>query len=723
MFRKLFSILSIASLLILGQKVDEAEFCETYLTNEQIRYELNAGFPQPLISPNLSEKIVLSINAIIVRTNSGRGGISEPEVYQAVNQLNNNFLETGISFEVCNFNYVDKSRFFRFNRADENLLTKYNADSTINIYFVEKILGMEEGNVCGYTYYPTKGLNHLVLSNNCIGNGTTLSHEMGHFFGLYHTHEEKFGTELVSGSNCISAGDLICDTSADPGLQFSSVNQNCEYIGLALDPAKMVYSPPVNNLMSYSRKMCRRTFTLDQADKMRITYHIFKDHLKKLDFSFTAPDPLVVRGQSLDLKAEGGASYLWNTGDTTNTITVQPDSSQLYNVYIFTPSGCILYKEYYAEVIGDDILTGPSLVCRGDETHINLRGSKSSLKYQLKNEDELIGEPLQGNDSTLTFVVDSISRNSTFTLLIIDEMEEKVLESNQKLRIETLNAPSEDFTPVLVQDSVCQGRSAVVKIPGSKQEVAYQLVENGKPLFKPVWGTGDTISLVTTPVDSVSTYDIRIFNDCNSLTKKNAFTVHTIPTPELKHELYAEAREVTKGASTRIIISNSDPNLQYQLVSGNKFLSKKLKGTGNELSFRTGIIQQSSDFCVYIYDQGGCRSFMSDFIRIEVKTEAQLQVAYEENVSPKIRYQLNKRGQVHLSIQEMIGRKAVYTMNKFQSAGNYELDLDELNLPPKLYIVIFSIDGVQNQYKILRLEGLKGKKPDDISSFNQLKGI
>ena len=60
-----------------------------------------------------------------------------------------------------------------------------------------------------------------MIKNDCTaagGNDTTLSHELGHYFDLYHTHETSFGTECPSGSNCQSAGDMVCDTPADPNL-------------------------------------------------------------------------------------------------------------------------------------------------------------------------------------------------------------------------------------------------------------------------------------------------------------------------------------------------------------------------------------------------------------------------------------------------------------------------------------------------------------------------
>lgn len=49
---------------------------------------------------------------------------------------------------------------------------------------------------------------------------TTVSHEIGHCLGLYHTHHGTFSAEggtpeLVNSSNSATAGDYIIDTSAD----------------------------------------------------------------------------------------------------------------------------------------------------------------------------------------------------------------------------------------------------------------------------------------------------------------------------------------------------------------------------------------------------------------------------------------------------------------------------------------------------------------------------
>ncbi len=62
------------------------------------------------------------------------------------------------------------------------------------------------------------------MNNSSAEDGATIAHEMGHYFGLLHTHETANGTELVNGTNCGTAGDLLCDTPADGFHTFGDVN-------------------------------------------------------------------------------------------------------------------------------------------------------------------------------------------------------------------------------------------------------------------------------------------------------------------------------------------------------------------------------------------------------------------------------------------------------------------------------------------------------------------
>ncbi len=102
---------------------------------------------------------------------------------------------------------------------------------------------------------------------------TTLAHEVGHFLGLCHTHQEDAdvvrtitlsgdGEPIECAEACAAEGDGICDTPPDPGIQSCRPSRSCEVT--CADEAR----PDPRNIMSYYT-WCRRTFSAEQLALMR----------------------------------------------------------------------------------------------------------------------------------------------------------------------------------------------------------------------------------------------------------------------------------------------------------------------------------------------------------------------------------------------------------------------------------------------------------------------
>lgn len=99
---------------------------------------------------------------------------------------------------------------------------------------------------------------------------TTLSHEIGHYLGLCHTHQTTEDALVVedpeTGRACVDAcaleGDGICDTPRDPGPTQCTFDDGC------LVTCERGEQPDTANLMSYY-PTCRHAFTPEQARTMR----------------------------------------------------------------------------------------------------------------------------------------------------------------------------------------------------------------------------------------------------------------------------------------------------------------------------------------------------------------------------------------------------------------------------------------------------------------------
>ncbi|MCP4124882.1 MAG: T9SS type A sorting domain-containing protein [Bacteroidetes bacterium] len=228
----------------------------------------------------------IPVQFYIVRTNTGALGYNPTGLTPVLDDVNLFYANADLSFYQCNpVEYIDNSTFYTFSRSEETALLAENTHlDVLNIYIVGSVT-TSNGATCGYAYLPPAPLDVIIMNEGCVNNGITLKHELGHYFGLYHPHEtEANGIEYVDGSNCGTAGDLLCGTPADPNLGESGMVSSCVYTGNATDPQGDHYDPLVDNVMSYAPSYCRENFTSDQF--ARVAYH-YDEYRDDLDCNYT----------------------------------------------------------------------------------------------------------------------------------------------------------------------------------------------------------------------------------------------------------------------------------------------------------------------------------------------------------------------------------------------------------------------------------------------------
>jgi hypothetical protein len=197
---------------------------------------------------------------LIVQTDSF-STVSVQDLYDEIDSVNFFYANSNMQYAECSPpEIIYDDSLFDFDKSTEQsiLLTQHYTPGVINIYIANTVTS-SGSTVCGYAPYPPSS-DYIVISASCARNGSTIAHELGHYFGLKHTHGGS-ADELVDGSNCATEGDLICDTPADPTLTSSNVSSSCVYTGTDVDLNNMAYTPDVTNIMSYSRKICRTSFT------------------------------------------------------------------------------------------------------------------------------------------------------------------------------------------------------------------------------------------------------------------------------------------------------------------------------------------------------------------------------------------------------------------------------------------------------------------------------
>ncbi len=324
-FLYLLIITLIFSLLAINSYSQETQYCATETTEldlqfisenmDLIRFYENEYY---LLKETKSSTALSSIpiKVHIVTNDNGSGGIDIGDVLSEIDEVNTYFQNSFVEFYVCDeVNYINSSSLYDFDQeTQQDLLFTNHQSDILNLYFVDQI-SFGSGTACGYTYLPVSSDQYrdaVVMKNSCTtsATGTTLTHEMGHHLNLIHTHGPVNGTltnELVSGVNCSSAGDLLCDTPADPQLNSSNVsNVSCLYSVADTPPTDalgFLFEPDTSNIMSYAPQACTNTLTDEQYARMYAGYHAFKNYYScpSLNVAFSSDQTAIDCGEQLEV--------------------------------------------------------------------------------------------------------------------------------------------------------------------------------------------------------------------------------------------------------------------------------------------------------------------------------------------------------------------------------------------------------------------------------------
>ncbi|MDG4652668.1 zinc-dependent metalloprotease [Chryseobacterium arthrosphaerae] len=166
--------------------------------------------------------------------------------------------------------------------------------SYFNIYVVIGFDGQQQnaGGLMGYARFPDsydyfyESFMKVATLKNL--HDTTLTHELGHAFGLYHTFQGVSYTNQTScpvNNNCATDGDRVCDTSPSRSMYGVAVPGNT-----SIDPCtSQNYDGTQYNVMNYTNS--NRKFTEGQRDRAIM---LMMEYRKNLINSTAGQDPAVV---------------------------------------------------------------------------------------------------------------------------------------------------------------------------------------------------------------------------------------------------------------------------------------------------------------------------------------------------------------------------------------------------------------------------------------------
>jgi hypothetical protein len=212
-----------------------------------------------------------------VITDGENGDVSDAEIAEQMTALNLSFAgfyggeDTGFVFELVDVDRTDNAAWFNTGpgskpERDMKKALRQGGANALNVYSTsgEAFLGWATfpSSFKTKAYYDGIVIDYRSMPGGPYGSnfslGFTLSHEAGHWLGLYHTFQ----------GGCNNKGDYVPDTPSMkvPTSGCPPNKDTCKQPGL----------DPIHNYMDYSFDSCYTEFTEGQSARMHQQYEFFR---------------------------------------------------------------------------------------------------------------------------------------------------------------------------------------------------------------------------------------------------------------------------------------------------------------------------------------------------------------------------------------------------------------------------------------------------------------
>ena len=268
----------------------------TFSTNALVRIPVAIHYPSVVNSSAesvksclrlLAQKQVAILNADYNATNSDLRLWTAASIYYP----GVNIGDMDVSWEIATQNHPTSSGLSNGTLAvtfGTNFLSNADSDSEWSGY-CNLVVRNISGGILGYSPLagsPSQGMT-VVIDNNAFGAtmtgsptscsgyvpgapynlGRTLTHELGHFFKLYHTFQS------CTNTNCATQGDRVCDTPPLGTPTYSCPSDGTVAGCDGTTPALTM------NYMDYTNDACMYMFTAGQVTRMLAWYNTISSQL------------------------------------------------------------------------------------------------------------------------------------------------------------------------------------------------------------------------------------------------------------------------------------------------------------------------------------------------------------------------------------------------------------------------------------------------------------
>ena len=217
------------------------------------------------------------------------------------------------------------------------------------------------------------------------------------------------------------------------------------------------------------------------------------------------------------------SSYLWNTNETSPSISVSPSNTSTYSVTVTTEKGCVGTAEIPITVNfppAVNINAPSNKICIGSEITLTGESNNSSVTYIWstgENANSITVSPLQTTSYTV-IGTDANGCKDTTSLTI------------------TVN-PLPVITLTATNTEVCEGSATEIFANSSIPNTTY------------LWNTGETTSILTVTPTTTTTYSV-IGTDTNGCVGNSEILISVLPRPDIA--ISSPSETICKGDTTSL---------------------------------------------------------------------------------------------------------------------------------------------------------------------------
>jgi Pregnancy-associated plasma protein-A/Putative metal-binding motif len=237
-------------------------------------------FKKSRITAKRDQILVIPVAFHVIRYDNGiTGNVTTEQINDQIEVLNNAYIDHGYQFFLQSIDITDNTNWSnqQSTNTERQMKSTLAVDpaTTLNIYTVNYAQDF-----LGWAYYPSDFpendyMHGVVLLYSSLpaggsapyNEGDTGTHEVGHYFGLYHTFE----------GGCSFPGDYVDDTPREESAAYGcpSGRDSCP------DPGE----DPIYNFMDYSDDACMDHFTAGQAELMDTMMDLYRPSMTDLGSS------------------------------------------------------------------------------------------------------------------------------------------------------------------------------------------------------------------------------------------------------------------------------------------------------------------------------------------------------------------------------------------------------------------------------------------------------